>query len=284
MPTAVISDVHANAEALRAVLADIASRDITRIICLGDIIGYGPDPLECVDLVRKHCQWSLMGNHDFGVLYEPTNFNPGAEQAAYWTRTQFDSESDHSLRASRYDFLGRLRVRVVETLPETPIPILAVHGSPRRPINEYIFPDDVVTAPDKVSTIFERVPRLCIVGHTHVPGVFTDEPDFYPPSELTDGCYRFSESEKAIMNVGSVGQPRDLDPRASYALIHPGTPGAGGNAAGNGAPAGGAGSAAPWLGHVEFIRVPYNVDITATKIKAIPELSDWLGDRLYEGR
>lgn len=269
MLTAVISDVHANAEALKAVLADIESRGITRIICLGDIIGYGPDPLECVDLVREHCEWSLMGNHDFGVLYEPTNFNPGAEQAAYWTRAQFDAEPNQDLRARRYDFLGRLRVRVVYAPDDLPLPILAVHGSPRRPINEYIFPDDVVTAPDKVTTIFERVPRLCIVGHTHVPGVFTDEPDFYPPAELTDSSYRFSESEKAIINVGSVGQPRDLDPRASYVIIHPGSKSNGTTGS---------------LGRIEFIRVPYNVDVTASKIKAIPELSDWLGDRLYEGR
>ena len=258
MPTAVISDVHANAEALRTVLADIDRRGISRVISLGDIIGYGPDPLECVDLIRSRCQWSLMGNHDFGVLYEPTNFNPGAEAAAYWTRAQFDAESDEKLRRERYEFLGKLRVRVLETPPDSTIPVLAVHGSPRRPINEYIFPDDIMTAPDKVTTIFERVPKLCVVGHTHVPGVFTDEPDFYPPTELTDSSYKFLDGEKAIVNVGSVGQPRDLDPRACYTILHP--------------------------DRVEFVRLEYDVAATAGKIKAIAELSDWLGDRLFEGR
>ena len=131
MPTAIISDVHANAQALRAVLADIDRRGIDRIISLGDIIGYGPDPLECVDLIRERCAWSLMGNHDFGVLYEPTNFNPGAESAAYWTREQFDAEPDEDLRAQRYEFLGQLRVRVLETPPDGDIGVLAVHGSPR---------------------------------------------------------------------------------------------------------------------------------------------------------
>jgi len=256
--TAVISDIHANAAALHAVLADIRARGVQRIICLGDIVGYGPDPLECVDEVARACDWSLMGNHDFGVLYEPTNFNPGAEAAAYWTREQFDAEPDDAKRKARYDFLDRLRVRVVEKIPETGYPVLAVHGSPRRPINEYIFPDDVVTAPDKVTTILERVQRLAIVGHTHVPGVFTDEPDFYPPNELTDGTYKFTPDEKAIINVGSVGQPRDLDPRASYVLIHP--------------------------DRAEFVRVDYDIGTTAGKIKAIPALSDWLGDRLFEGR
>jgi diadenosine tetraphosphatase ApaH/serine/threonine PP2A family protein phosphatase len=256
--TGVISDIHGNAEALKVVLADIAARGIERVICLGDIVGYGPDPLECVDLVRKHCAWSIMGNHDFGVLYEPTNFNPSAEGSAYWTREQFDKEPDAALREARYDFLHGLRVRVAEPAVNGSPAVLAVHGSPRRPINEYIFPDDAMGAPDKMQSIFERVEKLCIVGHTHVPGVFTDEPDFYPPSELGESCYRWQPDEKAVINVGSVGQPRDMDPRASYAVLHP--------------------------DRVEFVRLPYDIDATAAKIKAIPQLSPWLGERLYEGR
>lgn len=268
MATAVISDIHANAEALTAVLADIDARAIQRIICLGDIVGYGPEPLRCTDIVRQRCAWSLMGNHDFGVLYEPTNFNPGAESAAFWTREQFARERDEALLAQRYDFLGRLRVRVVETAPGSDLPLLAVHGSPRRPINEYIFPDDALNAPDKMNSIFDRVERLCVVGHTHVPGVFTNEPDFYPPSELGDACYKFLEGEKAVINVGSVGQPRDGDPRASYVILY--GPGEG--------PVPGP------LGSCQFVRVPYNIEATAKRIKEIPELSDWLGQRLYEGR
>lgn len=258
VPTAVISDIHGNASALRTVLNDIQARKIGRIICLGDIVGYGPDPLECADMVRARCDWSLMGNHDFGVLYEPTNFNPGAESAAFWTRDQFDQEPDEKIRAERYEFLGKLRVRVVETPPGGEFPVLAVHGSPRRPINEYIFPDDAMNAPDKMQSIFERVDRLAIVGHTHVPGVFTDEPDFYPPNELGESSYTFVEAEKAVVNVGSVGQPRDHDPRASYAILHP--------------------------DRIEFVRIEYDIDTTAKKIKSIPQLADWLGDRLYEGR
>lgn len=239
-------------------LGDIESRGIRRIINLGDIIGYGPDPLVCVDLVAEKCEWSLIGNHDFAVLYEPTNFNPGAEQAAFWTRAQFDNEPDEKLRARRYEFLGKLRVRVVEKTVQSGIPLLAVHGSPRRPINEYIFPDDVMSAVDKMKQIFDRIDRLAIVGHTHVPGVFTDEPDFYPPDELGEMTYKFSAGEKAIINVGSVGQPRDHDPRAAYAVLHP--------------------------DRVEFVRVKYDIDVTAKKIHENPDLNDWLGDRLYEGR
>jgi diadenosine tetraphosphatase ApaH/serine/threonine PP2A family protein phosphatase len=272
VPTAVVSDIHGNAVALKAVLEDIASIGVDRIICLGDIIGYGPDPLECVDLVREKCAWALMGNHDFGVLYEPTNFNPAAESAAFWTRAQFDNEPDETLRAQRYDFLGRLRVRVIEHMPDPDanaeggtatngdLPgVLCVHASPRRPINEYIFPDDAKDAPDKMQAIFDRVERIAMVGHTHVPGVFTEDLDFFPPTELGDPAkYSFSPDEKIVINVGSVGQPRDHDPRAAYAVLH--------------------------NDRVEFRRVPYDIEATASRIKAIAELHDWLGDRLFDGR
>lgn len=255
-PTAIISDIHGNLEALQAVLADIEARGVKRIVCLGDIIGYGADPLKCIDLVRQKCEWSLMGNHDFGVLYEPTNFNTSAESAAFWTREVLDADPDDAARRARYEFLGRLRVRVVEQNGAGTV--LFVHGSPRRPINEYIFPDDVASAPDKLSTIFERVPRICFVGHTHVPGVFVDEPDFFMPGELTNSTYTISDEEKAIVNVGSVGQPRDLDPRASYVIVDGKS--------------------------VQFVRLAYDIEGAAKKIKAVPSLNDWLADRLFEGR
>ena len=257
MPTtAVISDIHSNAVALRAVIADIETTPAERIICLGYIIGYGPEPLASVDMVAEKCDWALLGNHDFAVLYELTNFNPGAEAAAYWTREQFDAEPDEAARRRRYEFLGRLRVRVVEEAGG--IPVLAVHGSPRKPINEYIFPDDAINSYEKMRQIFDRVDRLAVVGHTHVPGVFTDEPDFYPPDELGNFTYTFNEDEKAVINVGSVGQPRDQDPRASYVLLHD--------------------------DRVEFRRVEYDIEATAKQIYAIPKLNDWLADRLFEGR
>lgn len=259
MPTAVISDVHGNAAALGAVLGDIAKRKIDRILCLGDTVGYGPEPLKCIDLVREKCAWSLMGNHDFAVLYEPTNFNAAAESATYWTRDQFDKEPDAALRAARYDYLGRLRVRVVEQLPGMPFPILAVHGSPRRPVNEYIFAEDPENVPEKMAAIFERVEHLCVVGHTHVAGVFTPEPEFFPPDELgKDRSYPYREGEKAVINVGSVGQPRDKDPRASYVVLHD--------------------------DRAEFVRVAYDIEETAGKIRAIPQLPDWLAERLYKGQ
>lgn len=252
MRTAIISDIHANLEALQAVLSHIDTQSVDRIICLGDVLGYGPNPVECVDLIAERCEWSLMGNHDFGVLYEPTNFNVAAEQAAYWTRAQFEKEPDKEKAATRWEFLGRLRVRVMFG------EFLCVHGSPRRPINEYLFPEDAINSPIKMQQIFERIEKHCMVGHTHVPGVFTDEPDFYPPGDV-DGVYKLSvNGEKVIVNPGSVGQPRDLDPRASYAILND--------------------------NRVEFYRLEYDVDAVVQKIKVIPELTDWLGERLREGR
>jgi len=248
--TAVISDIHANLEALHVVLDHIDKQKADRIICLGDILGYGPNPVECVDLVAERCEWSLMGNHDFGALYEPTNFNQAAEQAAYWTRAQFEAESDSFKAAKRWEFLGKLRVRVMDG------DFLCVHGSPRRPINEYLFPEDAINSPVKMQQIFERVEKYCLVGHTHVPGVFTESRNFMTPDEC-GYTYRF-EQQKFMCNVGSVGQPRDYDPRCCYVIQEP--------------------------TQLTFRRIEYDPTVTAEKIYKIPELDDFLGDRIKQGR
>ena len=251
MPTAIISDIHGNIEALNAVLEDIERRQITEILCLGDIVGYGPNPDLCVDLVMQRCAWSLMGNHDFAVLYEPTNFNASAEAVVFWTRGQLEREPDRQKRKRRWEYLGNLAIRQVYK------EAVWVHASPRRPVNEYIFPDDVVTAPSKMAALFERFEKRCFVGHTHISGAFTDEPDFYPPGDLM-GVYKFNDSEKCIINPGSVGQPRDRDPMSSYAILYD--------------------------DRVEFVRVQYDIQTVVDKIKAIPQLNDFLGFRLLEGR
>jgi predicted phosphodiesterase len=255
---AVISDIHSNTEALTAVLDDIAKREVQQIICLGDVIGYGPEPRSCLDLVMEKASVTLMGNHDFAVLYEPSKFNVGAEGACFWTRQQLEEEPDEARRSARWDFLGGLKVK--HTIADESYgasELVFVHGSPRRPINEYIFPDDIYNNPTKVQGIFDRFDHLCFVGHTHVPGVFLDTPDFYSPDELEE-IYEIDPIRKAIINVGSVGQPRDRDNRASYALIEPGL--------------------------VRFVRVPYDVEAVSKKFRAIPELDEYLGNRLKEGR
>lgn len=260
MRTAIISDIHSNLAALQAVLADIERRDCRRIICLGDIIGYGPDPVECVDLVSQRCEWSLLGNHDFGVLFEPSNFNKRAEDAAFWTRDELEAHAakDPEAGQRRWRFLGHLRVRVNDG------GYLCVHGSPRKAINEYLFPDDAVEDPHKIERIFERFEGVCLVGHTHAPGVFTDDIEFWSPPELTDQVFPVDPAHKAIINPGSVGQPRDGDVRASYAVLDT--------------------TGGPGKHRVEFHRVPYDIEATIAKIHAIDRLDNFLGDRLREAR
>ena len=257
---AIISDIHSNLEALTAVLADIEQRGIKTIFCLGDVIGYGPNPQECLDMVIAKTKWCVLGNHDYAIFYEPTNFNYAAEQASFWTRKVLEKEDEnkkpHDLR---WSFLGNLPMRrtLNTKLDKQAATIDFVHASPRKPINEYVFPDDVYSNPLKISTLFSRVKHICFIGHTHLPGVFLDEPDFYLPDELGDS-YPIIEDEKAIINVGSVGQPRDRDNRASYAYIE--------------------------ANRVYFVRLEYDYKITMEKIKAIESLDDFHADRLSEGR
>jgi len=249
-PLAIISDIHGNLEALTSVLEEIDDREIKRIICLGDVVGYGPDPLECIDTVMTRCEFCLMGNHDFAIFFEPYNFNTPAENAAYWTRAQFETDPDTERRNKRWRYLGKMPTRGSNDR------FVCYHGSPRRPINEYVFPDDIYAAPQKISAIFDRIPQLCFVGHTHVPGVFVPDPDFYSPEEINN---RFTlGKDRAMINVGSVGQPRDRNPKASFAILHDDA--------------------------VEFVRVSYDIQATVEKVRAIDALDNFLGARLLDGR
>jgi len=271
---AIISDIHSNLEALEAVFADIDARGIKEVICLGDIVGYGANPKECLDLVRRRCRVTLMGNHDHAVLFEPTNFNLPAERACYWTRQLLEEEPDPAVRRERWKFLGELPVRVKET------DVLFVHASPRRPMNEYIFPEDVFTNPQKVIANFERLDaRICFVGHTHQPGVFVDDPYFDPPHELPDSPFYEMDNERVIVNVGSVGQPRDRDTRACYVVVHRRP-----EALESGTESLVATALGCSVEQVEFVRVEYDLERTVSKILAEPNLEDMLGSRLYEGR
>lgn len=251
---AVISDIHGNLEALMAVLNDIDERGVERIVCLGDVIGYGPNPRECIDIITKRCEFCLCGNHDHAVFYEPFNFNVSAERACLWTRQVLEDEPDKASRDRRWEFLGNLPVRKVYE------ELLFVHASPRRPVNEYLFADDVYSNPNKLIANFERLEQVaCFVGHTHVPGVFVDDPYFESPDELAEpGFYDIADDDKVIINLGSVGQPRDRDPRAAYGIVDD--------------------------GRVEFIRLEYEIEKTVQKIINTPELDDFLGHRLLEGR
>ncbi len=250
MKRALISDVHANFEALTAVLADIRSQGITDIYCLGDIVGYGPNPCECLDQVIELAQVTILGNHDQATLFDPDGFNPVALQAVYWTREQLESANGSPSQINkRWDFLGELPRTHAEG------DYLFVHGSPREPTNEYVFPEDVYNQ-RKMDALFSRVERYCFQGHTHIPGVFTVDREFLTPEDI-DYSYRLGD-EPVMVNVGSVGQPRDNDPRACYIVIEDSV--------------------------LTYRRVDYDVDKTAQKIYDIPDLDNMLGDRLRSGR
>ena len=276
---AVISDIHSNLEALEAVLADADRRGVTEICCLGDIVGYGASPRECLDLVMERCAKSVCGNHDHATFYEPFNFNVGAERACYWTRQVFEEEPNKAKRDRRWECLGRLQNQ------SEAHGMLMVHASPRRPVNEYLFAEDVYTNPSKILANFEKLGehhRACFVGHTHVPGVFLDDPYFEPPGELPDANFCvITEDEKAIINVGSVGQPRDHDTRACYVVVYEkGESPLDKKASANPA----TGAAGGYRATIEFVRVEYDVEKAVKKVLAVDELDDFLGTRLLEGR
>jgi predicted phosphodiesterase len=247
---AIISDIHGNLTALEAVLDHIRQQQVDEIFCLGDIIGYGPDPCECLDRVMDSCSVCLLGNHDQGALFDPEGFNTGAERAIFWTREQLESSRDGEDKVTkRWDFLGELR-RVHRDEQW-----LYVHGSPRNPVNEYVFPEDIYNQ-KKMEKLFGLIQQGCFQGHTHVPGIFTEDCHFMSPEET---AYVFHPgSLRFMINVGSVGQPRDGDPRSCYIVQDDQA--------------------------VTFHRVEYEVSKTVNKIYSIPELDNFLGDRLLTGR
>jgi predicted phosphodiesterase len=245
---AVISDIHSNLEALQAVLKDIREQGVNEVICLGDVVGYGPNPSECIDLIMEQSK-CILGNHDQGAMFDPEGFSSGAERAIFWTRAQLEAEGDSPRNRARWKFLCELPRQFHDP------PFSFVHGSIRNTLNEYVFPEDVYN-PTKMDRLFAMIPRYCFQGHTHVPGVFTDGGRFFRPSDIANE-YAFG-SEKVMINVGSVGQPRDGNCHASYTIMSD--------------------------EGVRFRRVPYPVEETARKIYAIPELDAFLGDRLKEGR
>lgn len=249
MKRALISDIHSNIEALEAVLADIREQGISEVYCLGDLVGYGPNPREVIDEIMK-CPVCLLGNHDQGALFDPEGFNSGAERAIFWTRSQLeDGPGTTAQRQRRWDFLGELpRTHTEETR-------LFVHGSARNPLNEYVFPEDIYNK-RKLEKIFALIPQYVFQGHTHVPGVFSEGFNFFSPEELNNE-YRLDRN-KAMINVGSVGQPRDGDPRACYVVLEDDL--------------------------VRFRRVEYPFEKTISKIYDIPDLDNFLGDRLRDGR
>jgi diadenosine tetraphosphatase ApaH/serine/threonine PP2A family protein phosphatase len=249
---AILSDIHGNLEALRAVLLDAEQHNAEEIYCLGDVVGYGPNPRECVDLAM---QWKvvLLGNFEQCVMNVPPDFGPTAlvaNQSIRWSQRQLDSPVPNQQAAERrWSFLKGLLRRHQEG------DLLFVHGSARDPLNEYVFPEDIYNE-HKMERILALVERYCFQGHTHVPGIFTENLLFHSPEEL-DYLYRL-DGRKTLCNVGSVGQPRDGDWRACYVLFDG--------------------------KFICFRRIEYDIDTTIRKIRGNDDLDDFLGDRLGDGR
>jgi predicted phosphodiesterase len=198
----VFSDIHSNLTALEAVLASAGNVDA--YWCLGDLVGYGPDPNECIALVRDLPNLvCVRGNHDAATLGEvdQNTFNHEASQAITWTKRILNAESQ--------EFLLGLPERMVMD------DITLVHGSPRNPVWDYIM--DFMTA-ERMFQFFDT--RICMVGHTHVPAIWKENESDSPKGLVLD-YQKTKILTKTILNPGSVGQPRDHDPRASFAIFDP---------------------------------------------------------------
>lgn len=199
----VISDIHANLTALEAVLAD--SGEVDGVWCLGDLVGYGPDPEECVTRIRNLPNLvCLLGNHDVAVMgkLDMEAFNREANLSVNWTR--------ENLSAASLFFFQSLTTRV-ETMGVT-----LSHGSPRNPIWEYLL--DLNTVLTNFS--FFRT-KICLVGHTHIPILYSHNGNGSVDWSVPQPGTPLIIKGRAILNPGSVGQPRDRDPRAAYAIFTP---------------------------------------------------------------
>jgi predicted phosphodiesterase len=250
---AIISDLHSNRGAIEAVLADIEEQGVDEIVCLGDVVGYGPDPEAAIDRTEATCRFTLSGNHDHAVLTQAERFNPLAEEAVEFTRRVLKpGHISFGRKKARWQFLEECPTRRTEG------DVLYVHGSPRDDRNEYILESDIVFGQvDKIKEIFAMVPRLLFVGHTHVPGVITTEMVFHHPDN-EHARFDFAPGESYIVNVGSVGQPRDGDNRACYVIFD-----------GEGA---------------TYRRVAYDFETTMREMARVGPISREAADRLAFGR
>lgn len=226
MRWAVISDIHSNREALDAVLDSIELKRVDSIICLGDIVGYGADPNYCVEKVLSVTDAVVVGNHDHAAIGQTSIyfFNTYAKSATIWTTTELTEKNSASLKNLDFTF--------------SKDNLLFVHSSPESPeLWRYVF-----SLADAQFQFRQFSEKICFIGHSHVPAL-----------------YKQSGSDRKIINVGSVGQPRDRDSDACYYIYD--------DEADTG----------------DWIRVKYDIDTAAEKIRKAG-LPDILAARLYEGR
>jgi predicted phosphodiesterase len=253
MKIAVLSDVHSNLEALDAVLEDIQAYGVDAIYCLGDTIGYGADPVICLQRIQDNCENRLIGNHEHALLHpsERANMNEVAQKAIAWTNQQFSAEE-------------------VEQIKQWPVIIKTsdcclVHGSPDRPRAFYylVYKTQIERA---LSSFSEKI---CFFGHTHTPALIeVSAPDAFQEmqlvsdkkaTEIEQAVFELEEQKRYLINVGSVGQPRDGDQRARWVLLSQDTT------------------------QVMFRYVPYNIEGAQKKIHEA-KLPSILAERLQYGK
>ena len=247
----ILSDLHSNDEALAAVMGRVKRKKFDRIVCLGDFVGYAADPNKVLDRMRtlRKTTYSIRGNHDKVVagIDGGELFNPPALYAARWTAEKLSKEN--------MEFLRRLPPgpTVVDSL------FLVCHGSPLDE-DAYIFSDfDASMNFVQMNRVAEEI-DVCFFGHSHIPSIFTLEPDGIRVEAIRASRFRLKleKGKRYLVNPGSVGQPRDRNPKASYAIYDVG------------------------LGLVHFDRVPYDVAAARRKIQRAG-LPAMLGDRLVVG-
>lgn len=240
MKYAVISDIHSNLEALQAVVADLQVRNIDTVFCAGDAVGYGPDPNACTLLIKETCRAAVAGNHDWAAIGRApdSRFNEVARRALAWTRGELSETS--------IDILRRLPLTLVIEAQNA----VLVHASPRDPEAwQYLL---------RVSEISENLQcfsqSICYVGHSHIPFVAEQFP--FGDIQMHRGTVTLAPAAKYIVNCGSVGQPRDGNPRACYVIFDHGV--------------------------IQFPRVEYAIEETQAKMRrhGLPEM---LVERLARG-
>ncbi len=240
MKIAIISDIHSNLQALNVCLDYIEnSKGIEYTAVLGDIVGYGANPSECISIVREKTAFSILGNHDSAAAgtIDISYFNSAAREAVLWTSGQ----------------LGVDELEYLKSLPflESRDDIFFVHSSPGKPEAwKYVFYSDDLSG--EFSNFSEKV---CFIGHSHIAGIYRKKGIL----THTDGPVELDPAEKYIINVGSVGQPRDGDPRSSFGIYD------------------------TEENTVEIVRLEYNITEARQSIidKGLP---DYLGERLLNGR
>ncbi|MGL1936601.1 MAG: metallophosphatase family protein [Fibrobacterales bacterium] len=238
----IFSDIHSNIQALQAVNSDMESRGVEKKVCLGDLVGYGGNPNECVDMVRSMSEICILGNHDSVAIENelPENFNPYALKVMNWTREILTTES--------LDYLKNLQYKIVEH------DCLFVHSSPKSPA-DWCYVSSLDDAVDAFEFFKQQV---CFIGHTHCPNIIVKESG-QSFKVLEESEYTIIGDERVLVNVGSVGQPRDRDPQASYCTFNTETK------------------------EMLLIKVPYDIE-AAQQTMIEHDLPEYLVNRLSEGR